>query len=383
MGGRGDDTEDDHALRDHRVDDHRAEDLVILAQVLGHLRGLGHAAEDVDRRHAGLGLADVEAFLLEAVLDGVGDLPAFRAERVALRGIDDLHALHVADHERHRQRLGVHLAAHVGAQIVDDLVRAGDEAADRGHRLGEGADVEVDVVHAAQLLGGAAAVRAQQAEAVGVVDHDTEFVFLLQRGDLIQDAERAGHAEHALGDQQHAAAVLLRHLAGAGEDFLAVGDVVVTIFVLFADVQADAVQQAGVALGVIDDDVVARGQRVDRGHDALVAEVVEERVLLLLEFGEGLLELLVIAGMAAHHAGAHRVRQAPLRRRVGVRLADSRVVGQAQVVVQAPVEHRGAVEDHVGAEFALQTGIHIVAEALLEILSDRAAAVAFDSVKNV
>ncbi len=226
-------------------------------------------------------------------------------------------------------------------------------------------------------------MRAQQAEAVGVVDQDAELVFLLQCGDLVQDAERAGHAEHALGDQQHAAAVLLRHLAGMGEHFLAVGDVVVAVLELLADVQADAVQQAGVAFGVIDDDVVARGQRVDRGHDALVAEVVEEGVLLLLEFGEGLLELLVIAGVAAHHAGAHRVRQAPLRRRLGVRFADGRVVSQAQVVVQTPVKHRGAVEDHVGAEFALQAGIHIIAEALLEILSDGAAAVAFDSVKNV
>ena len=226
-------------------------------------------------------------------------------------------------------------------------------------------------------------MRAEQAEAVGVVDEDAEVVFLLEGDDLVQLAEGAGHAVHAFRDEQDAAAVLLRLGAGAGEDLLAVRHVVVAVFVLVADVEADAVQEAGMALGVIDDDIMARDQRVNGGNDALVTEVEKEGVLLLLEIGEHLLQLLMVTGVAGHHPGAHRIGKAPVGRRLGVRLADLRMVGEAEVVVQAPVQDRNAVEDHVGAEFTLEPGIHVITESLVEILPDRAARIAGDSVKDV
>ena len=154
---------------------------------------------------------------------------------------------------------------------------------------------------------------------------------------------------------------------------LAVFDVIVAVLVLLSDMQAYAVEQAGMALRVVHDHVVARRKGVDSRHYALVAEIVEEGVLLLLEPGEHLLELLVVACMAGHHAGAHGIGEAPLGGCLGVRLAHLGVVCQAEVVVEAPVQYGNSVESHVGAELSLETGIHVVAVTLLEILAYRAA----------
>ena len=223
----------------------------------------------------------------------------------------------------------------------------------------------------------------EETEAVGVVDEDAEIELLLKGNDLVELAKSTGHAVNALGDEEHAAAVLVGLLAGAGEDLLAVRHVVVAIFVLAAYMEADAVQKAGVTLGVIDDDVVTRGEGVDGRNDTLIAEIVQEGVFLLLELRELALESLVIAGVARHHTRAHRIREAPLCGGLGIGLADLRMVGQSEIIVETPVEHRHAVESHMRAELTLETRIHIVAESLLEILSDRTSRVPFDSVKNI
>ena len=128
-------------------------------------------------------------------------------------------------------------------------------------------------------------------------------------------------------------AVLLRRLFGPLELLLEVGHVVVAELELLAQVQAYAVEQAGVRLGVIKDDVVHAGDGVYRAHDALIAEIEEERVFLFLEVGEHLLEPLVLAGVAGEHAGAHGIGQAVLRRGFGVRLADFGMVREAEIVV--------------------------------------------------
>ena len=233
------------------------------------------------------------------------------------------------------------------------------------------------------MFGGSPSVGTQQAEAVGVVDEDAEFVFLLQGHQTVQLAQGAGHAEHALGDEEHAAAVLFGLGTGTCEDLFGIGQVVVAIFVFAADVQADTVQQAGMALGIVNDDVVARGEGIDRRDNALIAEVIQEGVLLLLEVGENLFQFLVITRVTGHHAGAHRIGKAPVRRRLGVGFAHLGVVGQAEVVVQGPVQHGDAVKGHVRAQLAFQAGVHVVTETLFEILADRATAVAFDTIKNI
>ena len=138
----------------------------------------------------------------------------------------------------------------------------------------------------------------QKAEAVCVVDKDAERILGLEGNYFVQFAQGTGHAVNTLGDQQHTAAALVSLFASAGKDPLAVGHVVVAVFVLAAGVQANSVQQAGVSLIVVHYHVVPRGETVDGGHNALIAEVEKECILFTLEVGEHLLQLLVILGMA-------------------------------------------------------------------------------------
>ena len=59
------------------------------------------------------------------------------------------------------------------------------------------------------------------------------------------------------------------------------------------------------------------------------------------------------------------------------------MVRKPEIVVQTPVQNLLSVESHVRAKLALKLRVHVVAEALIEVLSDRTARVPFDSVKNV
>ena len=77
--------------------------------------------------------------------------------------------------------------------------------------------------------------------------------------------------------------------------------------------------------------------------------------------------------MSGHHPCSHRVCESPLGGCFCICLANLGMVGKTEVVVKAPVEHLLAVEHHMRAEFSLETGIHIVSECLVEILSYRTA----------
>jgi hypothetical protein len=59
------------------------------------------------------------------------------------------------------------------------------------------------------------------------------------------------------------------------------------------------------------------------------------------------------------------------------------VVGQTEVVVQAPAKYLFASEAHVGTEFAFQLGEDEVAFAGFAVLADRAAGGLFDSFKDI
>ncbi len=136
--------------------------------------------------------------------------------------------------------------------------------------------------------------------------------------------------------------------------------------------QADTVAQAGVGLGVIDDDVASAHQRVDGGHDALIAEVELEGGFLVLEVGQFAFQLLVEGGLAGHHAASHRIGHTPAGGTFRVSFADLGMIGQAEVVVDAPAEHLLAVEAHVGTQFAFKLRECEIAVYLFTVLPDRA-----------
>ena len=65
--------------------------------------------------------------------------------------------------------------------------------------------------------------------------------------------------------------------------------------------ETDSVKEAGVALCIIDNDVMTAGEGIYGGDDSLIAEVEEECIFLLLEIGEHLFQPLVLAGVPRKH----------------------------------------------------------------------------------
>ena len=256
------------------------------------------------------------------------------------------------------------------------------EAADAGHGFGEGGKVHVHVLLHAVVFVRTGTGGSHGAEAVRVVYHQAELEVFLQRHDVLQVAQVARHAEHAFGDDEDAAALFFGQCGGMFKLFAQAFHVVVLVHEAFAHVQAQAVHDAGVGFGVVHNHVLAAHQRVDDGEHGLVAEVDQVGCRTLDESCQAVFQLDVPLGLAGHHAGAHGSRHAELCRGFGIRLAHFRVVGQAEVVVQTPVQHFLAVELHVRAYFAFEDGEHEIAVRFASVLTE----IAFrflQSVKNI
>src|SRR5574344_1622440 len=105
------------------------------------------------------------------------------------------------------------------------------------------------------MFGGTRTVGAHGAQTVSIVNQDAELKLFFQSHDFVQFTQVAGHAVHAFGNHQHAAALLVGEFASH--------------FQLFAQ----AVHNAGVGLGVIHNDIAAGCQHVDDGNHTLIAKV--------------------------------------------------------------------------------------------------------------
>ena len=151
----------------------------------------------------------------------------------------------------------------------------------------------------------------------------------------------------------------------------------------FALVQAQSVDDAGVRLGIVDDHVAGGQQAVDDRDHALVTEIEQEGILLADKRSQFTLQTLVVNGLSAHHAGAHRGRHTELRSAFGVGLAHLGVVGQSEVIVQAPVEHLLAPENHVGTDVAFEFGKGIITVGVRHVLTDGATCIFLQACKNI
>ena len=140
---------------------------------------------------------------------------------------------------------------------------------------------------------------------------------------------------------------------------------------------------AGVGLGIVDHHVTRGQQAVDDREHALVAEVEQEGILLADKLGQFTLQLLVVLGLTAHHAGSHRGGHAELGGTLGIGLAHLGMVGQSEVVVQTPVQHHLAPEFHVGADLALQLRKCEISVRIRHVLTDGSAGVLLEPVKNI
>ena len=210
---------------------------------------------------------------------------------------------------------------------------------------------------------------------MGIVHQQTELEILLRANDHVEEAQIALHAEHTLGNDQHAALLLLGQLRSMTQLQTQRLLVVVGIGKALAVVHAQTVDDAGVALLVVDHHVARREQAVDDRDHALIAEVQQESILLADELGQLALQLLVILGLTRHHAGTHRRSHAILGACLGVGLTHLGMIGQSEIVVKAPIQNLLAAENHVRTDLALQFRECEISVHARHILSDRTAGI--------
>ena len=112
--------------------------------------------------------------------------------------------------DRRRVRGGEEERAGAVVEVVDEVAAAADVAAECADGFRERADLDVDLSVAVEVIDGAAAVAAEDAGGVGVVDHHDGAVFFGEVGELVDGADVAVHGEDAVGDEELAAGLVLR-----------------------------------------------------------------------------------------------------------------------------------------------------------------------------
>ena len=234
------------------------------------------------------------------------------------------------------------------------MVGSGNKGTDSGHRLGEGSEEQVNLVGNAELFGSSGTGGTHGSETVGIVNQQAEAVFLLEGGNFVELAKVSGHAEHPFGDDEHPAVLLFGQLGGMVELLAEAVDIVVLENEAFTHVEAHPVEDAGVRFGIVNDHVVASAYGINDGNHPLVAVVEQEGIFLTHEIGQVPFQFFMFDGLSRHHAGTHRRSHAILGSRIGVGLPDLGMVGQSEVIVEAPNKHSLAPEIHVGTNFSLE-----------------------------
>ena len=205
-------------------------------------------------------------------------------------------------------------------------------------RLGEGAHPQVDPVLDAERLAGAGAARAEDADAVRLVDHQPRAVLRAQVGDLAERRHVALHREDPVHHHEDAAAVPGRALEHRLE-------LVHPVVAERPDPGArhhHRVEDRGVVGRVADHGVAGVEQRRDAADVRQVAGREDERVVGAHPVGDLLLELDVQRDRPVEEARAGQ-RRPVLLERVAGSLLDALVAGQAEVVVRAELDPLGAL----------------------------------------
>ncbi len=230
------------------------------------------------------------------------------------------------------------VAEQVGPRLLaaqlDQLGAARNAAAGRAtEALAEGGGDQVDLVHHAEVLVGAAAGLADEARGVRLVHQDHGVVLLGQGAGLVQGHQVAVHGEHAVTHDQPGALVLvqLQLLAQVLHVHVLEGVVV-------RRAQTDAVDQRGVDQPVGDDHVLGAQDGLEHAGVGVHARGEQQRLLHAQELRHLVLQLAVdVLGAADEAHRAHAV--AALVQTLVGRLDHVGVAAQAQVVVGAEVQH--------------------------------------------
>ncbi len=190
------------------------------------------------------------------------------------------------------------------------------------------------------MLMRAAPVGAHESDGVGVVHHHQRVVALGELADVRQRCEVAVHGENAVGDDQAKSSA-----RAVFELTLEIFHVTVRIPETLRLAQPDAVDDARVIQSVRDDRVLVVEQRLEDAAVGVEAGWMEDRVFRAEEISQRILELFVNFLRAADEPdGRHAVTPAVQRFLRG--RDDGWMVGQAQVVVGAEVQHLAVENAH-------------------------------------
>src|SRR6056297_2831826 len=328
------------AVGHHRIGETDHVDAV-LQQPVGHLPGQACVAQH-HRDDGVLARQQVEAERFHAAAEVLRVGRQLLAQ--AAVGLEQIHHLYGGSGDHRRQGIREEVGAGALPQPGDDLAPPGGEAAGgAAQRLAQRAGDDVHPAHHVAVLVGTAALPAEEAGGVAVVDHHQRFVFVGQIADALQIGDGAVHGEYAVGGDQAHARVLRR-----AQLFLQVRHVVVSVAIALRLAQTDAVYDAGVIQRVADDGVLRSQQGLEQPAVGIETGGVEDRVLGPQEVADAAFQLLV------HRLGpadeAHRCHAvAVLVDGPAGRGDDLRMVGQPQVVVGAEIDDvaRVAVLAHV------------------------------------
>ena len=237
-------------------------------------------------------------------------------------------------HDGGSHRVGEQVGAAALTEHVDNFLAAGGEAT---HGTAEGlaqrAGIDVDAAVRAEELAHAVTRGAHNAGRVALVHHDEGVILFGQIAYLVHRGYVAVHREDAVGHDDAEALCL-----GLLQATFQVGHVGVGVAVALGLAQAHAVDDGGVVEGVRDDGVVGREQGLKHAAVGIEASGVENGVLGLEIVGDGGFELFVHVLRATDEANRRHTVTAAVHHVLG-RLNEARMVGKAQIVVGAEVEH--------------------------------------------
>ena len=184
---------------------------------------------------------------------------------------------------------------------LDEVAGAADIAAERADSLRQRADLDIYAAVHIEMVDGAAAVAAQHAGGVRVIDHHDGAIFFGEVAERGQRADVAVHGEDAVGDQQPLAGLVL----DAGQLLFGVGGVLVAKTRILARDRRAPSMMRGVVQLVGDDEVFFAEHRRDRAGIGGEAGLKDHAGFDVLEARDLLFQLHVDlhgAGDSAHRA---------------------------------------------------------------------------------
>ncbi len=139
-----------------------------------------------------------------------------------------------------------------------------------------------------------------------------------------------------------------------------------------AGVESESIDYTSMTFSIIDDHIVAAADGVDGAHDTLITVIEEGGVFFSFKSGQFTLQLFVVIAVSAHHARAHRCGHAEPAGGLGVNLTNFGMIGESQVVVQAPDYFLFSTENHAASNFTFQLWEGKITVCSFSVLADRA-----------